>query len=83
MRYGIAPAAFALGAWYSGDWSGFGPFLLCWSVLEYLIYAARYQWNDLRGFAHDQEHNGRRWRARLPAGDTPTRTRRNLPPARP
>lgn len=36
------------------------------TVFEYLIYQARYQWNDIRGFAEDQEHPSSSDRGRLP-----------------
>jgi hypothetical protein len=39
--------------------------LLVTSVLELLVYQARYQWNDVRGFVADQHHPGSR-RGRLP-----------------
>jgi hypothetical protein len=35
-------------------------------VLEYLLYEARYQWNDIRGFGSDQRHPFKRERRRLP-----------------
>jgi hypothetical protein len=37
-----------------------------WLALELLIYQARYQWNDIRGFAADQRHPDRASRGRLP-----------------
>lgn len=43
-------------------------FLLLWLILEYLVYPARYQWNDLRDFGTDQLHPARDLRGRLPAG---------------
>jgi hypothetical protein len=35
-------------------------------ALEFLIYPARYQWNDVRGFAADQRHPDEADRGRLP-----------------
>lgn len=35
-------------------------------VLEYFIYEARYQWNDIVGFPEDQAHPDRKRRGRLP-----------------
>jgi hypothetical protein len=35
-------------------------------VLEMLVYPARYQWNDIRGFAADQRHPAEADRGRLP-----------------
>ncbi|MEG8275320.1 hypothetical protein [Streptomyces sp. AHA2] len=40
--------------------------LIVWGALELLIYPARYQWNDIRGFVADQNHPGRKDRGRLP-----------------
>jgi hypothetical protein len=36
------------------------------AALELLVYPARYQWNDVRGFAADQRHPGEADRGRLP-----------------
>ena len=44
----------------------FGQAVLVWLVIEYLVYQARYQWNDIRGFAADQAHPDRQSRGRLP-----------------
>lgn len=65
----IAPGVFIVAAIATGDWSHWSTFLLVWLVLEYLIYAARYQWNDVRGIADDRKHAARRSRARLPIAD--------------
>ncbi|GAA2450536.1 hypothetical protein [Streptomyces glaucus] len=40
--------------------------LIVWAALELLVYPARYQWNDIRGFVADQQHPARRDRGRLP-----------------
>jgi hypothetical protein len=64
----IFPAAFALGLLGAGG-IGAGELLraaIVWMALELLIYQARYQWNDIRGFAADQRHPDRRSRGRLP-----------------
>jgi hypothetical protein len=37
-----------------------------WVALEALLYQARYQWNDARGFRADREHPDRAERGRLP-----------------
>ena len=44
-------------------WTAFGLGLL---VFEYLVYEARYQWNDLRGAAEDRQHAYAAQRRRLP-----------------
>src|SRR4051794_17632499 len=40
--------------------------LVVWIVLEFLLYQARYQWNDIRGFVADQRHPSSADRGRLP-----------------
>ncbi|GHE96400.1 hypothetical protein [Streptomyces fumanus] len=40
--------------------------LIVWGVLELLVYPARYQWNDVRGFVADQSHPAGHDRGRLP-----------------
>lgn len=40
--------------------------MLGWLVFEYLIYQARYQWNDIRGLTDDLRHPARSQRGRLP-----------------
>jgi Ca2+/Na+ antiporter len=37
-------------------------------IFEYLVYQARYQWNDLRGAEQDRDHAAAQVRARLPEG---------------
>jgi hypothetical protein len=64
----VVPVTFALGAAAGGGvtasqvWRA----ALVWLVLELLAYQARYQWNDVRGFAADQAHPDRAARGRLP-----------------
>jgi hypothetical protein len=64
----IFPAAFVLGVLAAGDASGRELLraAVVWIALELLIYQARYQWNDIRGFAADQRHPDRAARGRLP-----------------
>ncbi|MDQ2631322.1 MAG: hypothetical protein M3Y75_10205, partial [Actinomycetota bacterium] len=73
----IFPAAFAFGALAGGVG---GRELLraavAWIALELLIYQARYQWNDIRGFAADQRHPDRASRGRLPG--PPSRGREHI-----
>ncbi|MDH6227641.1 MULTISPECIES: hypothetical protein [Streptomyces] len=40
--------------------------LVVWAALELLVYPARYQWNDIRGFVADQRHPSQKDRGRLP-----------------
>lgn len=46
-------------------------FLVAWLVFEYTTYQARYQWNDVRGFAADRTHRFASARARLPVARGP------------
>lgn len=72
----IFPATFALGALAAGV--GGEQALraaIVWVALELLIYQARYQWNDIRGFAADQRHPDAASRGRLPG--PPSRGRRH------
>lgn len=64
----IFPAAFVLGVLAAGGASGRDVLraAVVWIALELLIYQARYQWNDIRGFAADQRHPDRAGRGRLP-----------------
>ena len=74
----ITPGVFLATAWSLGDFSQWPQFLLLWLVLEYLIYEARYQWNDIRGIADDRSHTESQARGRLPLGPVgrPDKTRR-------
>ena len=64
----IFPAAFALGVLAASGASGWEVtrVAVIWVALELLIYQARYQWNDIRGFEADQRHPDRAGRGRLP-----------------
>src|SRR3954468_19377799 len=75
----ICPAACAFGLLAGGtlEASQAVEAVLIWLSLEFLLYQARYQWNDIRGFAADQIHPDRAGRGRLPGhywrGLSPTR----------
>jgi hypothetical protein len=70
----IFPAAFALGAVADGTSAEEAArAAVVWAVLELLVYQARYQWNDIRGFDADQRHPEAAARGRLPG---PARCRR-------
>ncbi|MCW2681786.1 MAG: putative rane protein [Frankiales bacterium] len=64
----IVPLTFTLGALVEGgvDADRVGVALLVWAALELLVYQARYQWNDVRGFEADQRHPDGAARGRLP-----------------
>jgi hypothetical protein len=74
----IAPGVFLATAWSTASLGRWRVFLAIWLILEYLIYGARYQWNDVRGVAEDQSHSQRRARARLPVGPGSRHIRRNV-----
>jgi hypothetical protein len=64
----LMPLTFGLGVLANGGTDGRTLLraALVLAVLELLIYPARYQWNDVRGFAADQRHPGEADRGRLP-----------------
>jgi hypothetical protein len=73
-------ASFGLGAWALGGieketaiHAG-----VVFIAFEYLLYEARYQWNDVRGYKSDSKHPERSVRRRLPMGSTPLKSRRNV-----
>jgi len=74
----IAPACFVLAATSTGRLGDWKQFAVLWLVLEFLIYAARYQWNDIRGIDADLRHAERRARSRLPVGTTGGERRRSI-----
>jgi hypothetical protein len=71
----IFPAAFALGVLATGGSSDhrLARAAVIWIALELLIYQARYQWNDIRGFEADQRHPERASRGRLPGPESRSR----------
>jgi hypothetical protein len=64
----LMPTAFALGVLAGGhlDRDALLRAAVAWVALELLVYPARYQWNDVRGFVADQHHPGEKDRGRLP-----------------
>jgi len=68
VKWWILPAVFLLGAVGAGHVTNTQLVRagVVWCVLELLIYQARYQWNDIAGFAADQRHPDRAARGRLP-----------------
>jgi hypothetical protein len=56
--------------------SDVGKALLVWVALELLVYQARYQWNDVRGFEADQAHPQSASRGRLPGPVDKARSRK-------
>jgi hypothetical protein len=71
VKWLLAPAVYAVTALSTGTWADWGRFVAVWLILEYLIYLARYQWNDIRGIREDTDHAEKRSRGRLPLGLDP------------
>lgn len=78
VKWLFFPVTFGLAAWAEGGASGraLADAALLLIALEYLIYPARYQWNDVRGFADDGQHPDWLGRGRLPHGSTSEESRR-------
>ena len=74
----IAPACFVLAAASTGRLADWKRFAVLWLVLEFLIYAARYQWDDIRGVDADLRHAERAARSRLPVSTTAGARRRGV-----
>jgi hypothetical protein len=64
----LMPLTFGLAALAAGGVSAHTVLraVIVLSALELLVYPARYQWNDVRGFAADQRHPAEADRGRLP-----------------
>jgi hypothetical protein len=78
VKWLIAPGVFSVTALSTGEWQNWSRFAIVWLTLEYFIYLARYQWNDVRGIAEDAVHAEQVSRGRLPLGGTLATTRRNV-----
>ena len=79
VKWWILPAVFTLAAVGVGRIEAMELLRagVVWLTLEFLIYQARYQWNDIVGFAADQQHPDRTERGRLP-GPASRRRQRKL-----
>ena len=78
IKWLIAPGVFLATAISFGHLGSWPTFVALWLILEYLIYNARYQWNDVRGIREDRSHAEQRARGRLPVGSGPGTLRRNV-----
>lgn len=74
IKWVITPGVFVVTAWSTGGFSRWSTFLALWLILEYLIYNARYQWNDVRGVVEDDSEGNRR----LPVGPGQKHMRHNV-----
>ncbi|WP_434740397.1 hypothetical protein [Micromonospora sp. SH-82] len=68
VKWLIAPLTYVVFALAFGGWTNWHRLLVLWLILEYLVYMARYQWNDVREVADDWEHSESAARGRLPIG---------------
>jgi hypothetical protein len=75
VKWMITPGAFVVTAWATNGFRNWHRFILVWLILEYLIYEARYQWNDIRGLHEDADHPETGARLRLPGAPN---ARRNI-----
>jgi len=68
VKWWIFPATFLLGAaaGHGVSFEELARAAVAWFALELLVYQARYQWNDIRGFEADQAHPDSAGRGRLP-----------------
>ncbi len=77
IKAAFFPVCFLLGVLASGQqWASerLIPAIVVWLALELLIYQARYQWNDIRGWEEDRGSVLRRQRGRLPRGSRSQRS---------
>ena len=75
IKWLFIPLTFLLVTWGQGaDWH-WGRMVVWLLVTEYLVYSARYQWNDIRGLSDDGNHPQSRARMRLPAVSSPGHAR--------
>ncbi len=77
IKWLFVPGMFGLGVLSAGGTSASEATRAAavWAVLELLVYQARYQWNDMRGFFSDQEHRANKDRQRLPGPAAAARAR--------
>jgi len=75
FKGGIIALTYALASLTTGGISAASVLraMLVASVVELLVYQARYQWNDVRGFVADQKHPSSSGRRRLPGPVTRAR----------
>jgi hypothetical protein len=80
IKWLFLPISFVLGVWSLGgiDEAEVWRAAVVFFALEYLIYEARYQWNDIRGYASDSDHPESALRGRLPLGRTLRECQRNV-----
>ncbi|MFI5688643.1 hypothetical protein [Streptomyces sp. NPDC051636] len=66
IKWLFIPFVFLIASWAQSNGFNWGKMLLTLLIFEYLVYSARYQWNDIRGIEEDAKHPHSRARRRLP-----------------
>jgi 4-hydroxybenzoate polyprenyltransferase len=75
VKWIFIPFAFVLVSWGRGGGYNWGAMLTALLITEYLVYSARYQWNDIRGLKDDLHHPQSTARSRLPGNEPPRHAR--------
>jgi 4-hydroxybenzoate polyprenyltransferase len=78
VKWLLVPLAYLVATLDRGVPLRWGPMLLTIFVVEYLVYCARYQVNDIRGYAEDATHPEAAARLRLPYPDRASARRLNV-----
>ncbi|MER7514016.1 hypothetical protein ABTX82_37720 [Streptomyces lavendulae] len=66
----LIPLSFVATSWGQGRDFHWANMLIALMVTEFLVYSARYQWNDIRGMKDDSGHPLRAERLRLPRAES-------------
>ncbi|MEU4209184.1 hypothetical protein AB0F13_04115 [Streptomyces sp. NPDC026206] len=75
VKWLFIPVVFVITSWSGSSGFRWGRMLIILLIVEYLVYSARYQWNDVRGLKDDAEHPEKRARRRLPISRDAARQR--------
>ncbi|MGW7385455.1 hypothetical protein [Streptomyces sp. NPDC054794] len=75
IKWLFVPGAYFVASWVKNTAVGWGKLALAVLITEYLVYSARYQWNDIRGMSDDAVHPQSAARLRLPASQDRERRR--------
>ncbi|MFF5519552.1 hypothetical protein [Streptomyces coeruleorubidus] len=67
IKWLFVPGGYLVAAWSTKGTVHWGALALAVLITEYLVYSARYQWNDIRGWADDESHPHSAARLRLPS----------------
>ncbi|MEU8471625.1 hypothetical protein AB0F30_27585 [Streptomyces sp. NPDC029006] len=67
IKWLFVPGGYLVTAWSTKGAVNWGTLALTVVITEYLVYSARYQWNDIRGWTDDESHPHSTARLRLPS----------------